>query len=593
MFLKANRRNKDGKTHTYYTLNESLRVGRWRTIQRCVLHLGELNTTQVERWQHTIETVHEDGKRHQMRLFTDREHSAPVAQEDAAEVILSSLLIRRPREFGAGWVGCKLWEELGLREFWDGALGLESGQVSWARVVELLAVNRLCEPASELSIHEKWFPRTAMDVLLDCDAAVAEKDRLYRCLDRMVEHKEALETHLTERWRDLFGARFDVLLYDLTSTYFEGEVEEVKQAKRGYSRDSRADCKQIVIALIVTPEGFPLSYEVFDGNRVDVTTLDEVLDSVEKKYGKANRTWIFDRGIVSEENLESLHKRGGSYLVGTPRHQLKNYQEKLLNGDWHKLSENVQVQLMSVQEETYVLAKSNRRAEKEKAMRWRVIRGLMGDLIKLRRSLRIGRIKNPARLERRLGRLEERYPQAHAYVQITVEGLQLSWEWNREKLKLAQARDGAYLLRTNLKETDPAKLWCQYIQLMEAEAAFRALKSDVAIRPIWHWVQKRVQAHVMVAFLGYALWVTLKNKLRRFAQSLTPRQVLEQFKRIQLVEVWFKLQKGGAICLPRITQPETVQAVILDQLGWKLPQQPPPKIYQHQIPNVWETFMPK
>ena len=593
MFLKANRRNKDGKIHTYYTLSESLRVGRHRTIQRCVLHLGELNTTQVERWQRTIDTVHEDGKRHQMRLFTDREHSAPVAEEDVAEVILSSLLIRRPREFGAGWIGCKLWEELGLREFWDGAVGQETGQVPWARVVELLAVNRLCEPSSELSIHERWFPRTAMDLLLDCDAAVADKDRLYRCLDRMVEHKEALEKHLAEKWRDLFGAQFDVLLYDLTSTYFEGEVEEVEQARYGYSRDSRSDCKQIVIALIVTPEGFPLSYEVFDGNRVDVTTLDEVLDSVEKKYGKANRTWIFDRGIVSEENLESLRKRNGSYLVGTPRHQLKNYQEKLLNGDWQKLSENVQVQLVSTGDETYVLAKSHPRAEKEKAMRWRVIRGLMGDLIKLRRSLRNGRIKNPAVLERRLGRLEERHPQAHAYVQIEVEELSLRWKWDREKLKQAQARDGAYLLRTNLKETDPAKLWRQYIQLMEAEAAFRALKSDVAIRPIWHWVQKRVEAHVMVAFLGYALWVMLKNKLRFFAQSLTPRQVLDQFKRIQLVEVWFRLQNGGAICLPRITQPETAQAAILDQLGWKLPEPPPPKIYQHQIPNVWETSVTK
>ncbi len=593
MFLKPNRRTKDGKTHIYYTLNESLRVSRSRTIQRCVLHLGELNTTQVERWQRTIETVHEDGKRHQMRLFTDRERSVPVDQEDVAEVVLSSLLLRRPREFGAAWIGCKLWEGLGLREFWDRVLEQETGQVPWARVVELLAVNRLCEPSSELSIHEKWFPRTAMDVLLDCDAAVADKDRLYRCLDRIVEHKEALEKHLTEKWKDLFGARFDVLLYDLTSTYFEGEVEEVDQAQYGYSRDSRCDCKQIVIALIVTPEGFPLSYEVFDGNRVDVTTLDEVLESVEKKYGKANRTWIFDRGIVSEENLESLGKRGGSYLVGTPRHQLKDYQEKLLSGDWQKLSESVQVQLIRAEDETYVLAKSNPRAEKEKAMRWRVIRGLMGDLIKLRRSLRNGRIKDPTVVERRLGRLEERYPQAHTYVQIEVEGLRLSWKWDREKLKLAQARDGAYLLRTNLKETDPAKLWRQYIQLMEAEAVFRALKSDIAIRPIWHWVQKRVQAHVMVAFLGYALWVTLKNKLHLFAQSLTPRQVLEQFRRIQLVEVWFKLQKGGALCLPRITQPETAQAAILDQLQWKLPQQPPPKIYQHQIPNVWETSAPK
>lgn len=592
MFLKANRRNKDGKTHVYYTLNESLRISRCRTMQRCVLYLGELNTTQVERWQRTIETVHEDGRRHQMRLFTDREGSAPGAG-DVAEVILSSLLVRRPREFGAAWIGCKLWEELGLRRFWDEALGQEVGQVSWSRVVELLAVNRLCEPRSELFIHEKWFPRTAMDVLLDCDDEVAERNRLYRCLDRMVGHKPELEKHLTEKWKGLFGARFDILLYDLTSSYFEGEVVEVQQAKRGYSRDSRPDCKQILIALVVTPEGFPVSFEVFDGNRADVTTLEEVLDSVEKKYGKAGRIWIFDRGIVSEENLEVLRKRGGSYLVGTAKSALKAHEQKLLNGEWQAISQSVEVQLIGEGPETYVLARSIRRAEKEKAIRWRVIRGLMGDLIKLRRGLRQGRIKDPAALERRLGRLEERYPQAHAYVEIGVEGLRLTWRWDRQKLKLAQARDGAYLLRTNLQESDPVKLWRQYIQLTEAEAAFRALKSDLAIRPIWHWVQKRVEAHVMVAFLGYALWATLRNKLRTFAPTLTVWQVLEQLKKIQMVEVWFKLRKGGAICLPRITQPETAEAAILDQLGWKLPDQPPPKIYQDQVPNVWETSAPK
>jgi hypothetical protein len=326
VFLKTHRIFKDGKRHIYYSLCESLRVSRKRVLQRQVLHLGELNTTQLESWQRSIEVVEEDGRRHQMRLFTDRrkEEVAAAAPGDVAEVVLSSLVVRRPRQFGACWIGCKLWEELELGEFWQRALGEEVGAVPWEKVVELLAVNRLIAPRSELSIHEKWFPQTAMAVLLDSEERVAEKDRLYRALDRMVEHKEALEEHLAQRWKDLFGASFDVLLYDLTSTYFEGEAQEVDKAEHGHSRDHRPDCKQLILALVVTPEGFPLSYEVFAGNRADVSTLEEALEAVERKYGRARRVWVFDRGIVSEENLQRLRGRGASYLVGTPRAQLKS-----------------------------------------------------------------------------------------------------------------------------------------------------------------------------------------------------------------------------------------------------------------------------
>ena len=331
MFLKTHRIRKDGKEHIYYSLCESLRVSRSRVTQRTVLHLGELNTTQLDRWQRTIETVHEDGQRHQMRLFTDREGQAPDAA-DVAEVILSSLVVRRPRRFGDCWIGCKLWEQLGLRLFWEQALGEERGAVSWAKVVELLAVNRLCAPRSELSVHEKWFPQTAMDLLLDTDASVAEKDRLYRCLDRMIGHKEALEQHLAAQWRDLFAASFDVLLYDLTSTYFEGQAVAVEQARRGYSRDHRPDCLQVLLAVIVTPEGFPLSYELLPGNVRDAATLDGALAALERKHGRARRIWVFDRGVVSEANLEQLRQRGAQYVVGTPRHQLKQYEQQLLTG---------------------------------------------------------------------------------------------------------------------------------------------------------------------------------------------------------------------------------------------------------------------
>jgi transposase len=405
----------------------------------------------------------------------------------------------------------------------------------------------------------------------------------------MVGHKAALEKHLAARWRDLFGASFDVLLYDLTSTYFEGEAEEVPKARRGYSRDHRPDCKQVVIALVVTPEGFPLSYEVFDGNRIDVTTLKDILEAVEAKHGRARRVWVFDRGIVSEDNLETLRGRGGCYLVGTPRSALKAYEARLLNEDWQKVNAEVEVQLIAEEKETYVLARSQARALKERAMRWRVVRGLMRDLLRLRRTLRHGRLKDPDKVLLRLGGLAERYPQAWRYVDVEAEGLCLRWEWKREALRLAARRDGAYLLRTNLQETDPAQLWRQYVQLTEVEAVFRALKSDLAIRPIWHSTPQRVEAHILVAFLGYCLWVALKAKLRVAAPSLTPWQLLDQLARIQMVEVWFQLRQGGCICLERVTQPEPTQAALIDQLGWQLPQQPPPKIYEHHLKDVWTT----
>jgi transposase len=589
MFLKPHVREKDGKRHVYYSLTESLRISRKRVVQRTVLHLGELNTTQLERWQRTIEAIQEDGQRRQMRLFTDREAQVPVAAEDVAEVLLSSLVLRRPRRFGDCWVGCKLWEELGLGAFWQDVLGEQRGEVPWAKVVELLVVNRLCDPRSELYIHEKWFPQTAMDLLLDCDASVAEKDRLYRALDRMVEHKPALERHLAQRWRDLFGASFDVLLYDLTSTYFEGQAEGVEKAARGYSRDHRPDCPQVVIALVVTPEGFPLSYEIFEGNRSDVTTLEAMLEQVEAKHGRARRIWIFDRGIVSEKNLEALRQRGGQYVVGTPRHQLQAYEKELLQGSWTQISDSVQVQLIAQEQEMYVLARSVDRAKKEEAMRWRQIRGLMRDLIRMRRAVRKGTLSDSDKVLMRLGRLSERWPRAWRYVVADWKKGRLTWHWDRQGLGLAAHRDGAYLLRTNLTDRSSEALWRMYVQLTEVEATFRALKSELAIRPIWHWVGPRVEAHVMVAFLGYCLWVCLKQKLKAAGPGLSPWQLLDQFKRMVQVEVWFKLKAGGAICLPRITQPEAAQSLLLHQMGWSLPEQPPPKIYSSQIPDVWPT----
>jgi len=518
-----------------------------------------------------------------MRLFTDREGQAPK-ENDVAEVILSSLAVKKPRKFGACWVGCKLWEELGLREFWEQRLGTHRGGIRWERVLELLVINRLCEPGSELGVHRRWFPSTAMDFLLDCDAQVAGKDRLYRCLDKIVDHKEHLQEHLCRRWQDLYGARVDVLLYDLTSTYFEGEAPEAEKAQRGYSRDHRPDCKQVLLALVVTPEGFPIAYEVLAGNRRDVTTLEEMINSVERKYGKAGRIWVFDRGVVSEENLELLRYRGGKYLVGTPRRELSRFEEHLLNKNWQLVREQVEVKLRATEGgEQYVIARSVKRRAKESAMRRRRMRKLYDSLTKLRRQVEKGQIKRYEVLLLRLGRLKERYVQVFGFVEIRYrcEGDLIgdfSFSLKRAFLKKAYRHDGVYLLRTNLTEEDPTVLWTQYIQLTEVEAVFRILKSQLGIRPIWHYTTRRIEAHIMVAFLGYCLWVSLKNKLKASSPSLTPAELLYQFEQILMVEVWFRLRDGRSICLPRITEPETAQALLLHHLGWRLPEQPPPKI---------------
>jgi transposase len=584
MYLKRRTRTKDGKTHVYYSIAESLRVSGERVVQRQILHLGELNTTQLEGWQHTLEVLHEDGQSRQLRLFSDRDGPVP-ADPDVVEVRLSSLRVKTPRRWGDCWAGCQLWTELKLGAFWAEALAQQAGDLPWAKVLELLVVNRLLEPRSELFVHEKWFPQTAMEVLLDTDALVADKDRLYRCLDRLPAHKAALEKHLATRWQDLFGASFQVLLYDLTSTYWEGEVEGSAWARRGYSRDHRPDCKQLVIALIVTPEGMPLSYELFAGNRLDRTTLEAILQAVERKYGKAQRVWVFDRGVVSEENLERLRAHGAHYLVGTPKSQLQEYEQKLVDGPWQRASAEVEVQLVEESQEVYVLCRSAGRRAKERAMRQRWLRRLIGDLRALARRVRTGRLKRAALIERQLGRLAERHPQAWRWAQVHWQGRRLWWEWDRTKFQRAVQAEGAYLLRAHWTEKDPAKLWATYTQLAEAEAAFRTLKSEIEVRPIWHRRDQRVEAHVLVAFLGYCLWVCLKQKAKKVSPSLTPWQILDQLRRIQFVQVWFELKDGRQMCLPRITQAEPAQALLLAQLGWSLPPQPPPRIYEKDVPR--------
>ncbi|MBV9489744.1 MAG: IS1634 family transposase, partial [Verrucomicrobia bacterium] len=359
VFLKRHLIRKDGKRHVYYSLCESVRLSKNRVMQRRVLNLGELNTTQVERWQRSIEVIQQEGERRQYRLFTDREGAAPPGAPDVCEVILSSLSVRHPRQFGACWLGSRLWQELGLEAFFAEALQDRRGPIEWSKVIELLAINRLCDPESELGVHQRWFGATAMDTILGTEETVAAKDRLYRALDKALEHKEALETHLGQRWRDLFGARCDLLLYDLTSTYFEGQAGDVPQATFGYSRDHRPDCRQLILALVVTAEGFPLSYEIFEGNRADVTTLEDILDSVERKHGSLGRVWVFDRGIVSEENLALLRRRGAHYLVATPRRKLAGFEKELLDQDWLEVAgrSDIEVKLVEREAELYVLTR--------------------------------------------------------------------------------------------------------------------------------------------------------------------------------------------------------------------------------------------
>ena len=587
MFLKRRVRRKDGKEHVHYALCESLRVHSGRVIQRQVLHLGELNTTQIESWQRTVEVVSEDdGARLQRRLFTDREGRAPQEADDAVEVRLSTLRVRQPRRFGDCWAGCLLWRRLGLDVFWQEKLGPLRGEEPWEKVLELLCVNRLLDPKSELFVHEKWFAQTAMDVLLEGDFGLAEKDRLYRTLDHIVAHKEALEKHLASRWRDLFGATFDIVLYDLTSSYFEGQAGGIPKAKRGYSRDHRPDCKQLVIALVVTAEGFPLTYEIFPGNTIDVTTLQDIVTKVEAKHGRARRVWVFDRGLTSEENLAWLRERGACYLVGTPKSQLRDFEAHLTDKKWETVAAGVAVKLCPHDGDVYVLCRSERRVQKEHAMRRRTLRACVRDLVRLKRAVAAGRLKDPVLIQQRLGGLKERHRPVCRYLRrLAYESGAVVWQWDREKWQAAVLRDGAYLLRAHWPGGhDAAQLWHIYIQLTEAEAAFRALKSEIKIRPFFHQLERRVEAHIMIAFLGYALYVCLKKLAAVRAPSLTPWQVLEHLRKIVLVDVEFDTRGGRTLTLPRITIPEKEQAALLHQLGWTLPDQPPPRIRSTQIP---------
>jgi hypothetical protein len=584
MFLRAKIRKKDGKQHRYFSVVESRRVGQNKTAQRTVLYLGEINDNQEAVWRQTLEVFDEQQQQYTtLSLFPD-DRQIPAEASDSIQVKLSEMVLRRPRAFGNCWLGCVLWRQLRLEEFWGEKLAeaVKRETVPWAKVLQLLVVNRLIDPGSEFRVHRQWFDQSAMAELLEADFAVAEKDRLYRCLDRIVEHKPGLFQHLRERWQDLFQAQFEVLLYDLTSTYIEGEGEEIPKAKYGYSRDQRFDCKQVVIALVITPEGLPLAYEVMDGNTSDRTTLRGFLDKIESSYGRAQRVWVMDRGIPTEAVLEEMRtsERAVFYLVGTPRSKIRQYEKKWLDLPWQKVRDAVEVKLFADAGELYVLAKSEGRRAKERAMRRK-------KLARLLRKLRAMQRSGPRRdqLLLRIGAARKEAGSVYRFLQIhvphegeTVTRHSFHFRLDQPKLKAAELQDGHYLLRSNLVGEDPAVLWERYIQLAQIEAAFKAMKSELGIRPLYHQLGHRVEAHILVAFLAYCLLITLKNRLQALAPGLTPKAVLEKLATIQMLDVWLPTTDGRWLVMPRFTQPEADQAILLHKLKLELPQQPPPRI---------------
>lgn len=588
MFLRSTNRKKDGKEHRYFSIVENRRLLGNKTAQRTVLYLGEINDRQQGAWRKTLEVFDEREQRYTtMSLFPD-DREIPSDALDSVQVRLSGLELRRPRIFGNCWLACELWQQLGLDEFFQQRLPEGREAVCWEKVLRLLVVNRLLDPGSEFHVHRQWFVDSAMDELLETDFAVAGKDRLYRCLDRILEHKQDLFVWMKQKWADLFQADFEVLLYDLTSTYFEGEMEQNPKAKRGYSRDKRPDCLQLVIALVVTPDGFPLAYEVMNGNTSEPTTLRGFLKKIETTYGKARRVWVMDRGIPSEATLQEMREpeQQTFYLVGTPKARINQHEKKWLDLPWQKVRDSVEVKLYRHEGELYVLAKSEGRRAKENAMRRK-------RLVRLLRKLRVMRKSLPKRdqLLLRIGAAKKEAGRAFGFVQIqipnvnqTVTRKTFSFQVDKSKLKAAEQRDGHYLLRSNLTGEDPAVLWTRYVQLTQIESVFRSLKSELGIRPVYHQLEHRADAHVMIAFLAYCLQVTLKNRTMIHAPGLTPAAVLEKLATIQMVEVWIPTLDGRWLVLPRHTQPEKDVQAMLDHLHISLPSQPPPRIKASQAP---------
>jgi len=587
MFLRYTTRKKNGKEHRYYSLVENRRLASGRVVQRHALYLGEINDSQQEAWRKTIEIFEEGQTRPRTVALFPEDRMGAVADPDIVRIRLSQLSLHRPRQWGACWLAGHLWEQLGLDGFWAARLPPSRKGTRWDWVLQILVTYRLLDPGSEWRLYRHWFEHSAMADLLGADLALADIHKLYECHERLLAHKRDLFTHLTGRWQELFNARFEVLLYDLTSTYFESDPPFPGGDKRryGYSRDKRPDCVQVVIALIVTPEGFPLAYEVLAGNTSDKTTLADFLKKIEEQYGKAERIWVMDRGIPTEEVLEQMRTATPpvQYLVGTPRGRLSQYEQKLAGLDWQVVREGVSVKLLTEGQELYVLAESKDRVRKERAMRRRQLKGLWARLKKLQ-----GMELERDELLQKLGAALHEYPAGARLVTTAVapETGALSFTLRQDKLRQIRHREGRYLLRSNITAgRTPAELWQFYIQLTEVEAAFKSLKDELSLRPIYHQLEHRIEAHIFISFLAYCLQVTLRRRLRDLAPGLTPRSVLEKLATLQMLDVHLPTTDERTVILSRYTQPEADVQLLLQRLKLDLPPQPPPKISAPKRPG--------
>jgi transposase len=577
VFLKVHSRSKDGKEHRYYSLVESVRTSRGPQ-HRTLAYLGELNGSSETAWRRSVAVFNGEGTECQLELFAS---DAPVVPsgERVAEVLLDRVRWERPRDFGELFLAQHLWRLLGLDTLLEERMEPGGEQIPWPVMAFILTAARLIAPSSELALEERFYPRTALEDICGVPEERVNKDRLYRTLDRLLPHKAALESHLKSRLGTLFDEPFDVLLYDLTSTYFEGLAEGNPAARRGYSRDHRPDCVQIVIGLVVTKGGLPLGYEVFHGNRAEPTTLDEMMAKMEALHGKASRIWVFDRGVASEKNLEALRRGGGMYLVGTPRTLLRKVEAALLEGEWKTVRKGIEVKRVDApdgSEDTFILCRSADRRQKEAAIHDRFERRLEERLTRLEAAVGSGRLRSRDVLHQRLGKIKFECSRVARAYNFVVEGdaKTLSFSWSKDQARAAFLRhtEGAYLLRTNLRGHAEQELWTMYMQLNDAEAAFRTLKQDLSIRPVYHQLERRVNAHVLVGFLAYAMYRTLDTLAKTKGLGMTARKIIDALTTIKSGDIILPLVDGRELRLRRVSRPDSPQAELLTKLGLELPE---------------------
>jgi hypothetical protein len=595
MYLKCHKRRKDGKEHRYWSVVESHRLTNGRTCKRQVLYLGEINDSQREAWCRMIEAFEEgEDQPRQIALFPqDRRPDKLPPNTQLVQVNLKGLEIHRPRQWGACWLILVVWQWLKLDAFWRPRLPLTRKGTDYYPLLLVQVCNRLIDPGSEWFIHRHWYRQTALSDLLDLDPATLPKKPLYHCLDQLLDHKQALFSHLRERWETLFEARCEVLLYDLTSTYFECDPpppESNSKKKFGYSRDKRSDCVQVVIALVVTPEGFPMAYEVLPGNTQDKQTLRDFLGRIENQYGRAERIWVMDRGIPTEEVLGEMRESDPlvRYIVGTPKGRLARYEQSFLSKPWSEVREDIDVKLHQDEKDgdLYVLVRSDKRAGKERGMRRRRLKKLWKRLGQL-----AGMKQTRDQLLMRLGAARKEAGRAYGLVDIhtpkqgeAVNETTFSYFLNHDKLREVRRREGNYLIRTNLARESHGSvvgeeaIWHYYMQLVEIEESFKNLKGDLGIRPIFHQLEERIEGHIFVCFLAYCVQVSLREKLKSLGRGLTPRAVIEKFATLQMVDVHLPTSDGRRLEMKRYTQPDKDLRLLLARMGLELPPQPPPKI---------------